>query len=360
MPKPSTDAEIVTTLSETFAEGVAIEAVSSPSSSRLSLLFRDARRKTIAPRVEYAGRIYQPLVLDETVQRATRFARDAKNYGSPRTLFHRIREVLEIYAGFTEHEASFITAWVVRSWFPDCISSPPPLLILGPDMGHAISVLRLLHGLCRRALLLSDVNRGSLLSLASLAPTLLVNGPDLSPRVRDLWIRSNYRGVHVVGNGKACSLATPKAIFLGMTDSRDGEGIRFSLRPAPANLPPLTDLELAAIADELQPQLLMFRLRNFEQVRNPPPSTVSSPSPRRDASYALERSVLGDAEIVQSMTPLLERSERESITRRGCDPHVAMVEVMWTPSHREREMTISRLTELTNALLRSRGELLEY
>jgi hypothetical protein len=48
------------------------------------------------------------------------------------------------------------------------------------------------------------------------------------------------------------------------------------------------------------------------------------------------------------------------IARRACDVHLAMVEVGWSPAHEDREISITRLADLTNALLRSRGEILEY
>jgi len=37
-----------------------------------------------------------------------------------------------------------------------------------------------------------------------------------------------------------------------------------------------------------------------------------------------------------------------------------IVEVIWAPLHEKKEIAISRITELANALLRGRGETLEY
>jgi hypothetical protein len=36
---------------------------------------------------------------------------------------------------------------------------PPTLIISGPDMGHAVSLLRLLGCVCRRSLMLADINK---------------------------------------------------------------------------------------------------------------------------------------------------------------------------------------------------------
>jgi hypothetical protein len=105
----------------------------------------------------------------------------------------------------------------------------------------------------------------------------------------------------------------------------------------------------------------MFRLCNFEQVRNPPPKSHSSAGPHSEESVALERSVLGDVDMMASMTPLLQEIEQDASESRRCDPQFATLEVLWVPCHNgDREIAISRLTELINALLRSRSELLEY
>ena len=39
---------------------------------------------------------------------------------------------------------------------------------------------------------------------------------------------------------------------------------------------------------------------------------------------------------------------------------MAILEVIWAPLHETKEITVNRITELTNALLRCRGEVLEY
>ena len=351
---------IAKTFGETFADGSVIELVRSASSDRLALLIRNAGRKTIATQVSHSGFIYQPPDVDETILRATRFPRDERSYGSNGKLFRRIRDLFERHAGLTQTDSALMTAWVASSWFSDFLSSPPILLISGPDIERAIGLFRLLHCVCRRAVVLGDINRSALVSLASFGATLLINGPSLSARIRGLWSTSNYRGVYVVGNGKACSFASSKAVFLGMTDARGDEGIHFALRPPHCDLSLLTEEQLREIADELQPQLLMFRLKNFERVRNFSACEQSSTPAESEASRALTASVLGDAEIVESIAPILQRLAQDTIAQRECDVHLAVVEASWAPCHKDREITVSRLTELTNTLLSCRGELLEF
>jgi hypothetical protein len=124
-----------------------------------------------------------------------------------------------------------------------------------------------------------------------------------------------------------------------------------ALPPARCDLAPFDDQRQSEIAEELQPQLLTYRLRNFEGVRNFSASQHGWTFPGTEVARNLVASVLDEAEIVQSIAPLLRRQEQDKITQRSCDVHLAMVEATWAPSHQDREVSISRLTELTNALL---------
>ena len=354
------DPRVVRTAGETFADGSALELVTSRCSGGLVLLLWNANRKTIAPQVEHSGRIYQPLNLDQSTCRAIRFPRNAKGYGSTGKLLCRIRDLFERYVGLAQPESMLMTAWTASSWFADCLSSPPTLLISGPDNGDAITLFRLMHCLCRRPVVLGDLSRTAFFSLASLGTTLLINQSSLPAKVRDLWKTSNYRGVHVFGNGTLHSVASAKAVFLGMADARRDEGIHFALPPTYCHLPPLDERQEWEIAEELQPQLLMYRLRNFDRMRTVSAREHGSTSADTEVARNLATSVLGDGKIVKSLAPVLRHLEEDSVAQRGCDVHRAMIEVTWAAAHQDREISLSRIAELTNTLLRCRGEILEY
>jgi hypothetical protein len=198
------------------------------------------------------------------------------------------------------------------------------------------------------------------LALAPLGATFLVNQPELSPRIRALWGTSNYLGFYVFGNGKVHSAASSKAVFLGMADARGDEGLHLALPPARCDLPPLGAQQQSEIAEEIQPQLLMYRLRKLDEVRNFSARDHGSTFVVCEVARNLAAGVLGEAAILESIAPFLRRLEEEKIAQRSCDVHLTMIEVTWAPSHADRELSISRMTELTNALLRHRGEVLEY
>ena len=77
---------------------------------------------------------------------------------------------------------------------------------------------------------ISGHHSGGFLSVMPLRPTLLINQSGRPSKIWDLWGTSNYRGVHVVGNGgRVCNVAGSKAVFLGMADTSIPEAIHVTL-----------------------------------------------------------------------------------------------------------------------------------
>ncbi len=57
-----------------------------------------------------------------------------------------------------------------------------------------------------------------------------------------------------------------------MAYAREDEGVYLALPPTRCDVPALDERQLEAIAQELQPQQLDYRLRNLDAVRNFSPS----------------------------------------------------------------------------------------
>lgn len=356
----SDESRIVRTSGEIFADGSVIEVVSSATDNQLDLLFWHRHRKTIAPKIEYRDRVYQAPDLDESIRRAIRFPSDADDYGTAKKFFAQIRILFERFIGLTPPEGSLMTAWVCSTWLPDCVSSPPTLMISGPEICPAITFFRLLNCLCRRSLMLADINRTGFLSLMPLQPTLLINPPSGSLKILDLWGTSNHRGVYVVGSrGRVHNVVGSKAVFLGMADTWSDETIHLAL-PARHQLPPLDAHAQAEIANRLQPQMLMYRLRNFRRVRESCCDMRELKFPTSELAHNLTTCIQGEPDIVQAIASILQRQIQDAQARRGCDVNTAILEAIWAPLHETEEITVYRITELTNALLRCRGEVLEY
>jgi hypothetical protein len=354
------ESRLVRTSGEIFADDSVLELVAAAPGNRLDVLFWNGHQKSIAHQVEHHGRLYLAQDLDETLLRAIHFPRDANDYGTARQLFSQIRNLFDRYVGLSSPESALMTAWSCSTWFPDCVSSPPTLVISSPDVDSAITLFRLLGCFCRRSLLLADITRAGLLSIMALRPTLLINQSSRPSKIWDLWGTSNYRGIYVVGNrGRVCNVAVSKAVFLGMADTWIAEAIHLAL-PGQEDLPPLDEDQEAEIANKVLPQLLMYRLRNFRKVRESHSAVRQFKVPGSEIARNLTACIQGEPDIAQAIVPILQRQHEDAQTRRGCDVSGAVVEVIWAPSHEAKEITIARVAERTNALLRARGETLVY
>jgi hypothetical protein len=199
-----------------------------------------------------------------------------------------------------------------------------------------------------------------LLSLMPLRPTLLISQSGSSRKISDLWGSSNYRGVYIVGNGgRVHNVVGSKAVFGGMKDACSDEAIHLAL-PGRHELPPLDEHLEAEIANRFHPQLLMYRLRNFRSVRESRCDLRQLKVPNSELARNLTACIQAEPRLAEVIAPILQQQDQDARARRGCNVSAAIIEVIWAPLHETKEITISRITELTNALLRCRGEVLEY
>jgi hypothetical protein len=354
------DRPVVRTSGEIFGDGSIIELVSPATDRQLQLLFWHKQQKKVAPQIEYRGRLYQVPDVNETLLQAIRFPSDADENGAAHKLFAGVRDLFERYIGVTPEEAALLTAWSTSTWFPECASSPPTLLISGTDMCHAITLLRMLRCLCRRALLLADISRSGLLDVTFLQPTLLLNQPGQLPKIWPLFGASNHHGVSVLGKGRAHNLAGCKAFFLGMEDTWTDGAIHFALPPARGELPTLDALRQAEIARRFQSRYLMYRLRNLQKIRESHSAVHPVNFPHTATAHNLAACIDGEPNIAQAIAPILQRQEQDTHVQNSCDVARVIIEVIWAPLHDREEIPISRISDLANALLRSRGETLAY
>lgn len=104
----------------------------------------------------------------------------------------------------------------------------------------------------------------------------------------------------------------------------------------------------------------MFRLRNLSLGTNPMALFCQPTFVGFAAGGSLPACIAGNPEIRKALTPLLESHEQDLLASRALDPHVAIVEAVWAAAHEGKEISTAEITTRVNALLRDRGEILEY
>jgi hypothetical protein len=265
------------------------------------------------------------------------------------------------YMGFSQELAAFLTRVVFCSWFADCSARPITLCISGLDMGQIMKLFRLLHALCRRALVLAELSRNAPLMFR---PTLLLVSAGISPRAGELWRAANYRNAFILGAGSTVrNISCAKIIFCLSPVAREvwgPEAMHITLLPTTHALPSLTEQDEAAIAAEYQSQLLMFRLQNLALIHPSIAAPCQSASARCERDAGLPACLTENREIVKLWTPLLESQDQELQLRWSREPRVVIVETIWGPSHENKEMSTEQITQRVNALLWKRGEVLKY
>jgi hypothetical protein len=352
---------IVETYGAILANGVVIDLVTTASGDQLNLLRWDGQNYEIGLQFQDGSSIYCPPSLHSSLLGATWFAREPAEYGEPRQLFWKLVDLFRRYLGFSRELAAFLTQIVFCSWFPDCGPCPITLCISGMNMAQVMKLFRLLHALCRRPIV---VARLSLSLPLILSPTLLINDQALSARDGERWRTSNYRGVFIAGaRGTMRNIACSKIVFCETEAAREvwgTEALHIPLLPTSQKLPPLTERDEAQIAGEYQRQIFMFRLHHLSVMQQ---SIISSCQPRSagfEVGENLPACIAEDPEIMEALTPILDAREQQLRAWRALDPHAVIVEVIWAPSHREKEMSTAEITKRVNALLHERGEMLRY
>jgi hypothetical protein len=337
-------------------DGAILDLVDAGDRDALSVLSWDGKEILIRPLMNRGGIVYQPPRLHPSIRQAMRFPSGASGYGTILELFTRVASACGEHLGLPEDYSAFATCWILSTWVPELLQIPPTLCIRGGFM-QVCTALRMVGALCRRALLVAELSRQLPFFLC---PTLLVNGPRLKNEdQRAFWRAANF-GLFIAGTKNTVrSLRCTKAVVLQGDESPQAWGpeAMFLILPQ-AELPPVNDAQLADIAAEFQPKLEMFRLRLLSGAD--PFVPPSHPLAKFQLARNLGACVPQDTEVVRLLTSLMELHQQDLSAQRFCDPWMAILQAIWTPSHEQREMSVGEITDRVNALLQSLGDIYEY
>ena len=353
---------------EILANGAMIELVSgSRGLNKPDLLLWNGRKAISGPRVEHCGCIYEAPELAPSLYRATRLPSRCTNYGSARSLFAAITDLFKRHFDLPERESRLLACFSVSTWLSDCLPTAPSLTISGPDEELGIEVLRLLSCVCRHPLMLAEVTPGGFRSLPmQLSFTLLLIQQGLKVNMQRLFRASSHRGLHLTGNrGSVVDLHGPKAIFCGSdaaVDTFSGGVIHVSVAPSRLQSFVLDEQPENEIANDFQPLLLMYRLKNAPKVREPRVDVSKFTFATRQLARTLAASFPEDLELARDIVQLLQPQDEEVRWQRSTDVNCAIIEMLrgYIHERKELEVQVDELAKDVNALLRSRGEIVEY
>lgn len=245
-----------------------VESVFDPDhQNQLRLHTWDGGKARTALTVSHRGYTYTPTSIMGGLVEAVRFPVTSSPFGSAAKLTTSMLKFLSRYIRLAPEAAAILTAFALVSHFVDCFPIAPVIFLFGPSNETGL-VLRLLGCLCRRPILLSDVDVKAFATLPNeLCPSLLIHHHQLTRAVIRVLVASNDRHFRVArGNGQ---LHTHGAkAFLGNPGFVTGTGLRISVPPSLDQLSTLTDEDEKKMASLFQPKLLRYRMVNHQRIRH--------------------------------------------------------------------------------------------
>jgi hypothetical protein len=330
-------------------------------------LLWDGKKASVGTHIKHGGRTYEVPELGPSLCRATRFPSRCDDYDSARDLFAAIADLFTQRLDLPERESSLLTCFSISTWLADRLPSAPSLATSGPSQEVGIDVLRLLSCVCRHPLMLAEVTPVGFRSLCSqLSLTLLLDQQELKPNMQRLFCASSYRGLHVAGNrGSVVDLYGPKAILFGTdaaVDTLGGGVIHISVTPSQLQSSALDEQVQSEIANHFQPLLLTYRLKNGGRVCESRVEVSGLTFPMRQLARSVAMCFPEDTELARDAVQLLRPQDEEVRGQRSRDVNCAIVEILFGNVHqrKQRAVKVDELAKDLNALLQSRGELIEY
>ena len=333
------------------------------------LLLWNGRKASVGARVIHDGRVYEAPLIDSVLYRAIRLPAKTEGYSSVRQLFDGIVGLFTENLGLSPSTAGLLGGFAISTWLRDHLPQVLHLAMCGWDEELGVDVLRLLHCVCRRPLLIGEITPSWLRNMPSyLAPTLLVNQAEVRPSLQRLMRASCRSGICVPGNaGGVVQLYGPKAIFCPdgtVLDAVGGDALKVLLTRSQARPISLDEKTRQEIADHFQPKLLLYRLRRFaggEMQERKIDVSFFDPAMQSCANL-FAQCFSKDPKLARDATQLLIPQDEEVRRKAALRADYAIIETLLGLLHKgeERSIRVEELTQYVNSLLHSRGEFWSY
>lgn len=352
----------IPTVGEAFEDGTLIDLLASPSSpKRLSLILRRGNRPIAGRRLLLGERYYVPTDLPPTLTESIYLPARAVSYRSTRALFENLVRTFVSKCRLSAREAQLPAYFQLATHFADCFPTLPSLAVLAADATDATRFLRLLATGCRHALPLADLQSAALARLPrGLRPTLLLCQSLLTTAtVRSLRASQN-QGFRILQLAGIADLCCPTAIAVNEA-APDAliamANLEFYVEPN-RDPPVVREVELKALAAELQPILLDYRLKNYAAVRTSTFDVPQFEGATREIARALGACIVGDPELQAGVVEALKGQDEARRITQWTTLDSLVVEALLTLCHERGRSTVyvGDIAEVANGILIGRKE----
>lgn len=363
----------VTTDFATLPDGTFLELVRPEDSAANALKFlaRNGKSSSIVDRFEHRGRLITPPSLDAKAHgnlnlRLPTGISEATATASE--IFARICDRLRDYIDLPEPSLCLVVAFALSTWLIDKLPVAPYLSITGPPESGKTTLLRWLHCLCRRAVLVAGRIDAAVYSLpALLRPTLLLDEVNFTATHKDqffeCWLRAgNVPGVLVPMGGQLVDAYGAKVLCSRrpVTDAAlASRMLHIAMVPAKRRLELTCEQTLQVTASTFQPMLLMLRLLLYEQVDSLKVPVLSSFFPRmQDLQRALMVAFWEDRGNVPSLGPALSEQELDARVKKHTEPEGLIINALFAVCHEDgrSRLLVGHLAQRINTTRKSLRE----
>lgn len=333
-------------------DGSFLELVRDPATGAERILHRSGGRSEIAPEQVFEGRCYVPSGGTAILRH---LPSEPTPYGSAEILFKDVCKLAARSLATTEEETALLTYFCFASFFCDCLTMSPCLLLLGTFCFAAVSVLRFLGCICRHPVLLAESTSHSL--PRELRPTRLICQPDAG--LNRLLAALQFPGFGISDRGVR-QVSGAAAIYVGEMELKSlfvNAGVRIPVSPMLRSFSTQDEEREVATINNLQNRLLMYRLQDFGQVRS---SQFDAPEFRgstREMARALGRCIVDAPDLQARLLDLLSSRDDAERTEGAGRLEAGVVEALVVACHEKRSSVhVGQVAEIANTILSRSGE----
>jgi hypothetical protein len=287
-------------------------------------------------------------------------------YGTTDELFTRLQEAIAAQAFLPVQTCALPAYWVISTWFSDGLSIAPGLGIVGPSHEGDL-VLRALRNFCRYPLMMmTGVTTTDIKNVNwHLPPTLLFYEPNVTKQLASLLGCTTRRGYMVGSVYGYKDFYGPKATYLGENVSIDRTprcSVQFIVYPtAAASAAQTASPQTESVVQNLQNQLLRYRLKNLVKVYNSDFDAAALTSDTRTIANALGACIIDSPKLQSELISLLKPVAEQRQTDRSTGLEGVTLEATLNLCHGGKtEILVGEIATEVNRITKARGERLNY
>jgi len=338
----------IPTSGEVLEDGSFLELVREPpGSDKVSLLHWKSGQATVAQEHVLGSRAY---VASENAEFLRQLPGKPLPYASTEELFQEVVDFLSGFVTVWDNDKLLLAHFCFASYFYDCVSMSPFLLLCGPSSVDGVSVLQVLACVCRHPVLLAKATVSSLPH--ELSPTRLICQPNAN---LESWLPALlFPGLGFVDRGLR-RMRGATAVFVGcekLTTPFADACLSVSLPPQLMSFSIQDEEHQDVPVQKLRNQLLRYRLENFSRVRAAGLDASHFRGSTRELVRTLGTCIVDAPAIQDRLVALLEPREDASRIESATSFRAVIIEALIAACHEQKpSIYVGEITELANGIL---------